>query len=116
MEPNAIENLFKSYLIYPNAISARRVYKMNFNKKWILKPFKFWTKDYKKEKQPKFYLFAIHGEGALFPPNTLNLTDDFIYYFKKIIDGHDFIIKYFELNKHLKTVYVKNQKQYKPIN
>jgi hypothetical protein len=31
LEKNAIENLFKSYLLYPKAISARRVYKMNLN-------------------------------------------------------------------------------------
>ena len=76
LEKNAIENLFKSYMLNPNVISARRVYKMNFNKNWILKPFRFWDKDYKKEKNPKFSLFSIHGEGALYPPNTLNFTNE----------------------------------------
>ena len=116
LEKNAIENLFNSYLLYPTSISARRVYKMNFDKNWILRPFFFWSKDYKKEKYPKFSLFAIHGAGALFPPNTLNITDDFIHYFKKAINGHDFIIKYYELKINLKTVYVNNTKKFSNLN
>ena len=76
---------------------------MNFNKNWILQPFSFWNKDYKKEKYPKFSLFAIYGEGSLFPPNILNFTVDFIFYFQKAIKAHDFIIKYFELKKKLKN-------------
>lgn len=116
LEKNAIENLFKSYLLYPNAISARRVYKMNFNKNWILQPFFSWDKDYNKEKFPQFSLFAIHGEGSLFPPNTLNFTEDFIFYFKKAINADDFIIKYFELKENLKTVYVENRKKYSILN
>ena len=89
---------------------------MEFNKQWLLRPFKFWKKDFKKEKMPKFYLFAIHGDGALFPPNTLNFSDNYIHYFKKAIEGHDFIMKYFELNNNLKTVYVNNNQQYYPVN
>ena len=116
LEKNSIEKLFKSYLLYPNAISARRVYKMNFNKNWILQPFSFWNKDYKKEKKPKFSLFPIHGAGTLFPPNILNLTNDFVFYFKRAIKAHDFIIKYFELKENLKTVYVDNINNYSPLN
>ena len=116
LEKFSIENLFKSYLSYPECISARRVYKMNFDKNYVLKPFKFWTENYKIEKKPKFYLFAIHGEGALFPPNKLNLTYDFIYYFKKAINGNDFILKYYELNEKLKTVYVNKEEKYSPLN
>ena len=116
LEQNSIENLFESFLLYPTAISARRVYKMNFNHKWILKPFYYWPKDYKKIKIPKYSLFAIHGEGALFPPNTLNFSDEFIFYFKKYFNASDFIIKYFELKENLKTVYVYNKKIFSSLN
>ena len=116
LEKNSIENLFKSYLSYPDCISARRVFRMNFDENYVLESFNFWTKDYKIEKKPKFYLFAIHGEGTLFPPNKLNLTYDFIYYFKKAIKGYDFILKYYELNKNLKTVYVNQEKEYSLLN
>ena len=116
LEKNSIQNLFNSYLLNPQSISARRVYKMKFNQQWILQPFNFWEKDYKEENNPKFYLFAINGAGTLFPPNRLNITDNFIFYFKKVMDSHDFIIKYYELNENLKTVYVKNNKKYYPLN
>ena len=112
-EKNTIENLYRSYELNPNCISARRVFKMNFYQNWKLKPFYLWDKDYKLEKHPKFSLFAIHGDGALFPPNTLEVTKlKNLLYFKKIFDGHDFVIKYFELKQNLKTVYVVNSNDY----
>ena len=116
LEKKSIENLFISYLNNPNAVSARRVFKMKFDKNWNLMPFHIWSKDYKNEKNPKFSLFAIHGEGALFPPKSLNFTDDFIFFFKKAANADDFIIKYYELNENLKTVYVNNTKKYSHLN
>ena len=119
LEKNSIEQLFKSYKLYPNAVSSRRVYKMKFNKEWALMPFHRWDKNYKDEKIPKYSLFAIHGAGALFPPNALNFTDEFIFSFfsfRKVIQADDFIIKYFELKENLKTVYVNNTNDYFPIN
>ena len=116
LEENSIERFFESYKLNPNAISANRVYKMNFNQKWTLMPFTFWDFEYKNEINPRFSLFAIHGAGALFPPNTLNFLDDFIFYFEKMLNAQDFIIKYFELQKNLKTVYVYNEIIYAPLN
>ena len=89
---------------------------MTFNNMGYLRQFNFWSKDYKNEKNPKFYLFAIHGAGSLFPPNRLNLTEDFLFYFNKTIKAHDFIIKYFELKENIKTIYVNNKKKYPPLN
>ena len=85
---------------------------MRYYDNWSLKPFYFWYQDYNKEKNPKFSLFAIHGDGVLFPPNSLNITEDFIYYFEKMIYAHDFVIKYYELKENLKTVYVYNTNNY----
>ena len=116
LEKNALENLIKSYISNPDVISARRVCKLAFNSIGNLRPFKFWPKDYECEKNPKFYLFAIHGAGTLFPPKALNLTEDFLCYFKKVINAHDFIIKYFELKENIKTVYVNNTKKNSPLN
>ena len=116
LEKNSLENLFNSYIHNPNVISARRVLKMRFDRKWNLKPFYLWSKDYKNETIPKFSLFAIHGAGSLFPPNTLNFTDDFIFYFRKGMMADDFVIKYYELLKNLKTVYVNNTNKFFPLN
>lgn len=116
LEEKALENLFSSYIYNPNAVSARRVFKMKFDEKWNLRPFHSWFKDYNNETNPKFYLFAIHGAGALFPPNTLNFTDDFIFYFRKGIKADDFVIKYYELLRNIKTVYVNNTNIFLPLN
>ena len=86
---------------------------MNFYKNWKLKPFYLWEKDYKLEKLPKFSLFAIHGDVTLFPPNTFEFTKiKNLVYFKKIFDGHDFVMKHFELKQNLKIVYVINSNYY----
>ena len=116
LEKNAIEKLFESYILYPNAVSARRIYKMNFNEQFDLKPFNYWDQDYNRAIKPKFFFFAIHGEGTLFPPNVLNFNEDFIFYFRRVIKADDFIMKYFELDKNLKTIYVKNANKYRPLN
>jgi len=112
LERNAIENLLKSYLLNPNAISARRVFKMTFDSLWNLKPFKSWIEDFKKEKYPKFYLFAINGAGTLFPPNFLEFNKNNLYYFKKMFSGSDIFLKYIELKKNIKTIYVNNNKEF----
>ena len=116
LEKNAIEKLFESYILYPNAVSARRIYKMNFNEQFDLKPFNYWEQDYIRTIKPKFFFFAIHGEGTLFPPNVLNFNEDFIFYFRRVIKADDFIMKYFELDKNLKTIYVNNTSKYRPLN
>jgi len=116
LEKSAIENLTKSYILNPNAVSARRVYKMAFDKSWNLRPFNYWIKDYKKENKPNFHLFAINGAGTLFPPNVLNFNKKFIFSFRKAMNAPDFVLKYFELTRNLKTVYVKNNYIFSPLN
>jgi len=116
LEKNAIENLIKSYILNPNAVSARRVYKMVFDESCNLRPFNYWIKEYKKENKQKFHLFAINGAGTLFPPNVLKFSKKFIFSFKKAMDAPDFVLKYLELIRNLKTVYVKNNNNYSPLN
>ena len=53
-ERTTIESLLKSYLLYPNYISARRVHKMLFDKNHKLMPYKYWKKEYNKELSPSF--------------------------------------------------------------
>ena len=113
-ENTTIESLINSYIIYPNLISARRVHKMLFKKnnnttKKLL-PYRKWIQEYNKELNPSFDLFATNGAGSLFPPNILNITNDLLKEIYKIINADDIYLKYLEIKKGIKTVYVPNNK------
>ena len=64
-EKNSIENLYNSYIYNPYAISARRVFKMNFDENWNLSPFFSWSKDYQFEKIQNF-LYLLFMEQVLY--------------------------------------------------
>ena len=66
LEKNAIEKLFESYILYPNAVSARRIYKMNFNEQFDLKPFNYWEQDYIRTIKPKFFFLQYMVKALYF--------------------------------------------------
>ena len=111
-DETSIESLLNSYIQYPNSISSRRVHKILYNinkdKKKILLPYKKWILVYNKELNPSFDLFGTNGAGSLFPPNILNITDDLLKEVDKIINADDIYLKYLEIKKGIKTVYVPN--------
>ena len=109
-ENTTIESLLKSYLLYPNCISARRVHKMLFDKKNKLMPYQKWEKEYNKELKPSFYLFATGGAGALYPPNILNISYDLLPEIYKCLNADDVYLKYLEIKNKIKTIYVQNNK------
>ena len=109
-ENTTIESLLKSYFLYPNCISARRVHKMLFDKKHKLMPYEKWIKEYNKELKPSFYLFATGGAGALYPPNILNISDYLLPEIYKCLNADDVYLKHLEIKKNIKTIYVKNNK------
>ena len=109
-ENTTIESLLKSYLSYPNYISARRVHKMLFDWKNKLKPYQKWIKEYNKELKPSYYLFATGGAGALYPPNILDINDSLLPEIYKCLNADDVYLKYLEIKKKIKTIYVKNNK------
>ena len=109
-ENTTIESLLKSYLLYPNYISARRVHKMLFDSKNRLMPYQKWKKEYNEELKPSFYLFATGGAGTLYPPNILNISNVLLPEIYKCLNADDVYLKYLEIKNKIKTVYVKNDK------
>lgn len=67
--PYMLENLYMSYLQYPDAVSAVRTHWMVISEKGELLPYRYWMKEtdaclYR----PKMQLFATGGAGTLYPP------------------------------------------------
>jgi hypothetical protein len=109
-ENNTVELLYKSYLKYPNEISARRVHLIKYDQNGLSLPYKKWIKQYKSIKTPSFDLLATTGAGTLFPPNILKINYSLIYDIFNCITSDDLFLKFIENKLKLKIVWVENNK------
>ena len=76
-----VENLYRGYLEYPNALIASRVHKptLDGNK---LEPYQNWIKEYHGDMyKPSYDLFLTGGAGTLIPPH---IFDDEVFNMKVI--------------------------------
>ncbi|ORY29709.1 hypothetical protein LY90DRAFT_512807 [Neocallimastix californiae] len=103
-----IESLYNSYTVNPNCVHARRVHKIITKNKKVLE-YKFWKKEYKKELNASFELFATNVGGTLYPPNILNISDDNIDNIKKCITADDIYLKYLENKRNIEVIWVPNK-------
>jgi len=109
-ENNTIELLYKSYLKYPNEISARRVHLIKYDKNGLSTSYNKWYKEYKLLKIPSFDLLATTGAGTLFPPNILKINYSLIYDIFNCITSDDLFLKFIENKLKIKIVWVENKK------
>ena len=109
-ENNTIELLYKSYLKYPNEISARRVHLIKYNRNGLSTSYNKWYKEYKLLKTPSFDLLATTGAGTLFPPNILKINYSLIYDIFNCITSDDLFLKFIENKLKIKIVWVENNK------
>ena len=62
------EELYRSYLQYPDAVIARRVHKIRFDRDRKPVRYKDWIWEYRDAVSPAHYLFATGTGGVLYPP------------------------------------------------
>lgn len=108
--PDLIESLYKSYVNYPNAISARRTHKIIWDIHGNVLPYKKWIFEQKTVTEKSFELFATTGAGTLFPPGILNVDSIKMEDIDKCINADDVFLKYIANNRNVKVVWVKNTK------
>jgi hypothetical protein len=106
-----IENLYQSYLHFPNAISAKRVHKIAIDDEGKLLAYRDWTYEYRKETAPSFDLLACGVGGALYPPRLL-LPETFdIAKIKELcLNADDIWLKFMEIKNNIPTVWVKTHR------
>jgi hypothetical protein len=109
-ENNTLEILYKSYLKYPNEISAKRVHLIKYKKNGKSMSYKRWHKGYKLLKIPSFDLMPTTGAGTLYPPNILKIKYSIIYNILNCITSDDIFLKYIENKLKIKIVWVPNKK------
>lgn len=72
-ELDLVEKLYASYQKHPNAISAMRTHKINFEENGQVSLYAQWSKDCSEYiGEPRRELFATTGAGTLFPPKVLD--------------------------------------------
>lgn len=72
-EDSMVDTLFKSYLRYPEAVSAVRTHLMVENEMGCIEPYSEWKKEYSGIlNRPSMQLFATSGAGTLFPPHVMD--------------------------------------------
>ncbi|KAG4084994.1 hypothetical protein H8356DRAFT_1298624 [Neocallimastix lanati (nom. inval.)] len=101
-----IESLYNSYILNPNCIHARRVHKIITKNKNVIK-YNKWKKEYTKELNASFELFATNVGGTLYPPNILNISDENIVNIEKCITT-DVYLKYLENKRNIRVIWVPN--------
>lgn len=70
--PNMIKSLIKMHKLYPNAICARRVHKINTDSNGNIMDYYNWEKECTQIKKPSHNLIATTGSGTLFFPHCLD--------------------------------------------
>ena len=110
-----IESLYKSYINYPNCISARRVHKKTYDKNHKLNNYKKWIFENQDILDPSYELLCTGIGGILYPPDILKISDDNIKDIQKVITVDDIYLHYLELKNNIKCIYVKNNINHPPI-
>jgi hypothetical protein len=113
---NIIENLYNSYLRFPNAVSAIRVHKITFTDKNEIDKYDNWKFEYTGEDSltPNHYLCATGVGGVLYPPHimidetfnlenikNLSLNTDDLWLKIMEIKGNIKVVKAIKENYHL---------------
>ncbi|WP_049963024.1 glycosyltransferase family A protein [Ruminococcus sp. HUN007] len=103
-----LESLYRSYLKYPNAVSARRVHLMKRNNEEIA-PYDYWEDQCRRIRKPSMSLIATGNSGVLYPPRCFDFTAFDIEAIKKTcLRADDIWLKCVEVKKKLPVVWVPN--------
>ncbi len=104
--PMCLEKLYLSYLKYPEAVSANRVHRINFNDEGDIKKYLDWDFEYNLISEPSMHLFATGVGGVLYPPHILpQLTFDKELIKKYCLHTDDIWLKFMEYINNVSVVY-----------
>lgn len=107
-----VEELYKSYVKYPNCISALRVHKMRFASDGSLMPYMSWIYEYNSEIGSKSHrYFATGTGGVLYPPHSLHKEATNLMVIKERCHNHDDLwLKVMEVMNGTKVVIAADSK------
>ena len=106
---DTILSIYESYIKHPNIISGRRSHLMRYKKNNELKKYANWIIDQKIVNGSDYNIFITTGAGAIYPPDILNIKEKHLNLINEVITTDDIILKYFEINKGIESIWVPNK-------
>jgi len=105
---DTFETLFNAYVENPNIISGRRGHLITYKKNGEIKFYKKWIFEQKKIKYPDFRITLTNGAGSIFPPDILNMNEEFLSIINETITCDDLTLKYFSVLKGIPHKWIIN--------
>ena len=105
---DTFESLFNAYVENPNIINGRRAHLMTFKKSGELKPYMCWIFQYRNINKSDFNLTLTNGAGSIFPPDILNINEEFLPIINETITCDDLTLKHFAVKKGIPHKWIIN--------
>jgi hypothetical protein len=105
---DTFESLYNEYIENPNVICGRRSHLMTYENNGELKSYFKWKFEQKIQRNPDFNLILTNVCGSIYPPDILNIKDEFLPIIKETITCDDLTLKYFENLKGIPIKWVYN--------
>jgi len=105
---DTFESLFNAYVENPNIISGRRAHLMTYKNNGELKRYIDWIFEYKFINESDFNLTLTNGAGSIFPPDILNINEEFLQIIGETITCDDLTLKHFSVMKGIPHKWIIN--------
>ena len=104
-----VTQYFINHLENPNIIIGRRSHYMTYGRSGELKSYKKWKFRQTFKKEPDFNTFLTGVGCILYPPDILNINDNYLPIINETITSDDITLKYFASQKGIPHKWVKNK-------
>ena len=122
---NTLKSLYNSYIEHPNIVSGRGGHYMKYGKNGVLLNYLSWFAKPNSLKNIDFNIFLIGVGGIIYPPDILNINEEYLDIIREFLIGDDFVLKHLEIkkgieqrlipNNHPQGLYMKNNSLHKPL-
>ena len=107
---DTFQSLFNAYIENPNLISGRRSHLMTYKKNGELKSYYRWKHQQKTINESNFNLTLTNVGGSIFPPDILNINNDFLPIINETLTCDDLTLKYFANIKGIPQKWIFNNR------
>ena len=122
---NMLNSLFNSYLDHPNIVSGRAGHYMKYKDNGELKGYLSWFTSTNSVKNIDYNIFLIGVGGIIYPPDILNIKEQYLDMINEFLIGDDFFLKHLGIKKgieqrllktnHPQGLYMKNNSIHLPL-
>ena len=105
---DTFETLFNAYIENPNIINGRRSHLMTYKNNGELNQYNKWVLEQTIINHSDFRILLTNGAGTIFPPDILNINDEFLPIIKETITCDDLTLKHFSNIKGIPHKWIVN--------